>query len=314
MVLSSTIFLRIYNKIPFCFLLLYFCFNYSFSQDLEPRFLSSVPIKTNFAIVAYGYSDGGIIFNAQEVENLNAKMHSFVGVYGRSFKLFNKPAKFDVVVPYSTGLLNALVSNVDTSATRKGFLDPSIRISAILIGDKPLTVEEFANREKERFKLGVAFKVKPPLGHYNDEQLINLGSNRWSFQFKLASSYAITKKIILELHLESWVFAANNSYYNGNNLKQEPLLSSQLHAAYIFSPKFWVSASIGQIAFGETLLNGIGQENDQKNSRYGFTLSYKVANQSSLKAVVTNGLYTNFGNSFTTFLAAYSFIWFDKKK
>lgn len=283
------------------------------AQDLEPRFLSSVPIKTNFAAAVYGYSSGGIIFNAQEVENLTAKMHSFVGAYGRSFKLFNKSAKFDIVVPYSTGTLNALVSSVDTSATRKGFLDPAIRISMILIGDKPLTLQEFAAREKEKFKLGVAFKVKPPLGYYDSSQLINLGSNRWSFQFKAASSYAVTEKFILELHLESWVFAANNSFYNGNTLKQEPLFSAQLHAAYVFNPKLWISASIGQIAFGETLLNGVEQKNHQKNSRYGFTLSYKVGKQSSLKAVLTNGLYTASGSNFTTFLLGYSFLWFDKK-
>jgi len=286
--------------------------NLTFGQDLEPRFLSSIPIKTNFAAVVYGYSYGGIIFNAQEVENLNAKMHSFVGVYGRSFKLFNKSAKFDVVVPYSAGTLNALVSNVDTSATRKGFLDPQLRISMILVGNKPLTVQEFATREKEKFKLGIAFKVKPPIGYYNSSQLINLGSNRWSFQFKAASSYAVTEKFILELHLDYWIFTANNFFFDGNTLKQEPLFNAQLHAAYIINPKIWISASIGQIAFAETLLNGVEQKNHQKNSRYGLTLSYKVGKQSSLKAVLTNGLYTPSGTNFTTFLLGYSFLWFDK--
>ena len=39
--------------------------------------------------------------------------------------------------------------------------------------------------------------------------------------------------------------------------------------AYLFNPKFWISGSIGQIASGETSINGVGQNNNQKNSRYG---------------------------------------------
>lgn len=284
------------------------------AQDLEPRFLSSVPTGTNFAGLVYGYSSGGILLNALEIENLNAKLNSITPVYGRSFKLFNKSAKFDVVAPYSFGKLNALVSNVDTSAYRNGFMDPSFRISMILVGDKPLSVQEFAKRERKKFKFGTAFKIKPPLGKYDNTKLINLGANRWGFQLKLASSYWLTKKLILELHVDSWFFTANTSFNNGNTLKQKPLFNAQLHVAYLFGPKFWASASIGQVAFGETSINGIEQNNNQKNSRYGFTASYKVAKRSSLKFALTNGLYTASGADFTTALFGYTFLWFDKKK
>ena len=167
--------------------------------------------------------------------------------------------------------------------------------------------------KKKKFKLGAAFKIKAPLGRYDETKLINLGANRWGFQFKVASSYAITKRVILELHIDSWFFTENTSFFNDQTLKQKPLLSTQLHLAYVFGPKFWASASIGQVAWGETTINDIPQKNNQDNSKYSLTASFKVAKKSSLKASITNGLYTGRGADFTTALIGYTFLWFDKK-
>ena len=284
------------------------------AQDLEPRFLSSVPLKTNYAGLVYGYSYGDILLNAQEIEGLNAKLNTVAVFYGRSFKVFDKPAKVDVALPYAFGKLNALVSQVDTIAYKNGLVDPTIRFSIIIIGDKALGLQEFAKREKKKFKFGASFKVKAPIGKYDETKLINLGANRWGFQLKTAASYQPTKKIIIELHIDSWFFTENSSFNNGNTLTQKPLFTSQLHMAYLFNPKFWVSGSIGQVALGETSINGVEQDNDQKNSRYGFTASYKIKKMGSLKFSITNGLYTASGANFTSLLLGYSFLWFDKVK
>ncbi len=296
--------------------LLFFCLiNISTqAQDLEPRFLSSVPLKTNFSGLVYGYSYGDILLNSQEIEGLNAKLNSLVVYYGRSFKVFNKPAKVDVAIPYAFGKLNALVSQVDTTAYKNGFLDPTLRISIIFVGEKALNLNEFSKRELKKFKLGASFKIKAPLGRYDETKLINLGANRWAFQIKTAASYQPTNKILFELHIDSWFFTENTSFNNGNSLTQNPLLSTQLHMAYLFNPKFWMSASIGQVALGETSINGVEQDNNQDNSRYGLTASYKINKLGSLKLSITNALYTGSGANFTTGLLGYSFVWFDKNK
>ncbi len=285
-----------------------------YAQDLEPRFLSSVPLKTNYSGIVYGYSSGDILLNSQQIEVLNAKLNSIAVFYGHSFKIFNKPAKYDVVLPYAFGKLNALVSQVDSTVYKNGFIDPTIRVSVILIGDQALNLKEFAQRGVKKFKLGTAFKVKAPLGRYDDTKLINLGANRWAFQLKVAASYQPAKKIILELHVDSWFFTENSSFFNVNMLTQKPLFTTQLHIAYLFNPKFWISGSIGQVAYGETSINGIEQDNNQENSRYGFTASHKIGKLGSLKFALTNGLYTGSGANFTTALLGYSFVWFGKNK
>jgi hypothetical protein len=301
--------LKYYSKIVFFFLISL----YVKAQDLEPRFLSSVPNKTNFLGLVYGFSSGGIYLESQEIKGLNANLNTTTVFYGHSFKLFNKPGKIDVVVPYSFGNLNALVSGIDTTVYKNGFHDPTFRVSMIFVGDQALDLKDFIKREKKKFKLGAAFKIKAPLGRYDNTKLINLGANRWGVQIKVAGSYKFGKRIVLEMHLDSWFFTENNSFFNGNSLQQKPLLSAQLHVAYIFSPKLWVSASIGQVALGESKLNGINQDNNQVNSKFGGTVSYKIGKLGSLKAVVTNGLYVGRGADFTTGLIGYTFLWFDKK-
>jgi len=284
------------------------------AQDLEPRFLSSVPLGTNFSGAIYGYSSGNILLNSLVIEDLNAKLNTVGVFYGRSFKLFNKSAKFDAVAPYAFGKLNALVNKVDSTVSKSGFMDPTLRISMILLGDKPLDISKFGEREIKKFKLGTAFKVKFPFGKYEGEKTINLGANRWGFQLKVAGSYLVTKKLLLELHVDSWFFTENSSYIIDNTLQQEPLLSTQLHIAYIFNPKIWASVSVGQVAYGETNVNGVQSHNDQKNSKYGVTFSYKAGKKSSLKLAVTDGLFTYAQADFTTFLVGYNILWFDKMK
>ncbi|GAB1308132.1 hypothetical protein KH5_08150 [Urechidicola sp. KH5] len=284
-----------------------------FTQDLEPRFLSSAPLGTNFSGLVYGFSSGDILLNSQEVENLNTKLNTVAGFYGRSFKILNKPAKIDTSIPYSFGNLQAFIYEKDTSVYKNGLGDLSARLSMILVGEKALTKREFAIREPAKFKLGAALKIRAPIGTYDETKLINFGANRWSFQFKIASSYNISQKIILEAHIGSWFFTNNKNFNNGSTLKQEPLLSAQLHFAYIFNPKLWMSASIGQIAWGETIIDDVAQNNHQENSKYALTASYKIGKQSSLNTSLTNGLYTSRGANFSTFLVSYSLIWFDRK-
>ena len=73
-----------------------------------------------------------------------------------------------------------------------------------------------------------------------------------------------------------------------------------------------MSLALGYAVNGETSINGEPQNNEQNNSRYGFTASYNLNKKSALKFAVTNKLYTLTGADFSTYLLGYSFMWFDK--
>ena len=159
------------------------------SQDLEPGFLSAMPIGGNIGIASYGYSQGEILLDkALPIEDLNAKMSIIALGYFRSFKLFNRLAKFDVVVPYAIGDYSGLLEGEGATTYRNGFGDPLARISMILIGTDALKPQEFFKEEQKKFKLGVALRMKIPIGQYDPEKFINLGANRWAMRAALAGS------------------------------------------------------------------------------------------------------------------------------
>lgn len=290
-----------------------FCVNHNLAQDLEPGFLSAMPIGGNIAIVSYGHSRGDILLdNTLPIEDLDSKLNSIGVGYFRSFKLFNRIAKFDVVLPYAFGEFSGSVEGVERTVYKSGLGDPLLRLSMILIGVDPLKPADFFKSEQKKFKLGASFRMKVPIGQYEPDKLINLGGNRWAFKTALAGSYTIKQKLIFEAHLSAWFFGENDDFFGGNTSKQDPLFGVQLHGIYIFKPGVWLAASIGGVRGGKIQVNGIDKES-QINNRLGLAFAYRLNNNNSFKIAFTNGLFALSGADINTLLLAYQFLWFDKK-
>jgi hypothetical protein len=205
------------------------------------------------------------------VEDLDARFNTIGAVYARSFRMFNKLAKMDVILPFAMGTYERIPGSTDTSVSRRGFGDPYVRLSMVLIGSKPVSILDFPSLQPKKFNLGVSLRTQFPMGQYDPSRIINLGTNRWAFKPAIAASYTIRKKLIFEGHFSAWIFTENNSFSNGNTVKQKPLISAQIHAAYLFTPKLWLAAAIGGTGLGETILNGVEQDDLQRNSKFGTT-------------------------------------------
>jgi len=284
------------------------------SQELEPGFLSTMPTGGNIAIASYGFSFGDILIDKSlPIEGLNSRLNILGVGYFRSFKLFNRLAKFDVVLPFAFGKFNGLLEGQPESVSRQGFGDPLVRLSMILLGADPLKPQEYFKQEQKKFKLGFAMRFQVPLGQYDPEKLLNLGANRWALRTALAGSYTLKEKLVLEAHLTSWFFSENDNFFGGNTSKQEPLYGVQFHATYIFKPGMWIAGSLGGVWGGVTAINGADQP-ALNNSRIGLAFAYRLKKGSSLKFAYTNAFITTFGGDYDTFLLAYQFLWFDKKK
>ena len=283
------------------------------AQDLEPRVLSELPVGGNFAVLSYGYSSGNILLdNTLPIEGLNAKMNSVVAAYLRSFSLFSRLAKFDVILPYALADYEGKVNGIDSTTNRSGIGDPAVRLSVIWAGNKAMTMEEFMKAKRSTFSFGTQIRLKLPVGQYNPEKLINLGANRWALKVGFAGSYNILQKVMLEAQVNYWFFSENNDFFGGNSLKQKPLLTTQFHTTYVFNPKLWMSLSLGKSFMGETVLNGENKMDRQTNSRFGITAAYRLNPKHSLKLAMTNGLITKYGADFTSMLLAYQYTWFRK--
>lgn len=301
--------------LPAAFFLLQFVLSRVDAQDLEPRILSPIPTGGNFAVASYGYSKGNILLdNSLPIEDLNAQLNNLAFAYARSFRLATRLAKFDVVLPFSFASFTGVVNSVDSSTSRTGFGDPLLRLSLVLIGNGAMGPGDFAQAEQKKFNLGIVMRLRPPLGQYDPQKLINLGTNRWTTKLGVAASYTFRRKFILEGHLNTWLFSENSAFFNGNVLQQKPLWVTQLHATYIFKPGVWLAVSGGRSFLGETLVNGIEKNDEQNTTRLGAAFSYRLNGHNALKIAITSGLSNRYGADFTTVLLAYQIFWFDQQK
>jgi hypothetical protein len=71
----------------------------------------------------------------------------------------------------------------------------------------------------------------------------------------------------------------------------------------------WTSFNANFYAGGRTTVGDRVNLDLQRNSRIGGTLSLPVGGRQTLKMAVSRGAWTTIGGDFTSFSAAYQFIW-----
>ena len=297
---------RMLNRCSY-FLLVLFLAAGAGGQALEPRFYSNAPRGMNFALAGYVYSEGALSFAPSlGVENAEFSVQSAVLAYARSGSLLGKSAKVDVVVPYAFLSGSGTADGAPVSREVDGFADPQFRGSVNFIGAPALTLEEFRDYQ-QNFVMGASFKVTAPLGQYDDDKLVNIGMNRWSFAPELGMSQTFGP-LILELAGAVTLYMDNDDLL-GQTLEQDPLYSAQGHAVYTLPRGIWFAFDATYYTGGRTSVGGVEKDNLQRSSRIGATLAFPITKLHSLKLYASSGVSTRTGSDFDTYGVAWQYRW-----
>lgn len=151
----------------------------------------------------------------------------------------------------------------------------------------------YANHATRTY-LGMAGYVFLPTGTYSNQQLFNLGENRYRTDLQIGFQKPIYKNLDGMVAFDTMWFGANSQFLGNNQLTQKPLYSSQLGPIYRINPIFTVAASYLYINGGETSVNGIAQNNMTQTQRYllsavAHTTTGKFTMQYGNDLQVTNG-------------------------
>lgn len=266
------------------------------AQDMEPRPYTNVPVGTNFFLVGYAHSTGGLSTNpASAIQNARLTVRSPVIAYARAFSAWGQSAKFDVVLPMGSLSGSALVNGVPVTRDISGLVDPSLRVSLNLAGAPALSLSEFASYRQDLIT-GVSVQVTAPLGQYDPNRLVNLGSNRWMLRPEIGFSKAVGR-IRLEAGLSVSLFTTNHDYYGGDTLEQNPLYSGRANLVYQFDSGIWMALNGTYYAGGRTRLNGALRDDLIQASRVGATLSLPIDRKNSVKFSLSDGVTVRTGNT-----------------
>ena len=268
------------------------------AQDLEPRAYVNTPVGLNFLVAGYGYAAGGVATDpALPLQNAHLQVHSAILAYARALDVWGKSGKVDVVLPYAWLSGTADVEGQPRERNVSGLVDPRLRFSVNLYGAPALSLPEFASYRQDLI-IGASLQVSVPLGQYDPDKLVNIGTNRWSIKPELGISKAMGP-LTLELATGVTLYTDNHDFFGGKTRAQAPIYSVQGHVSYTLGAGIWVAVDGTYYTGGRTTVNGVEGNDLQKNSRLGVTVSLPVQRHISVKLYGSTGVSTRTGSDFT---------------
>jgi hypothetical protein len=175
------------------------------------------------------------------------------------------------------------------------------------LGAPALSVKDFASYRQDLI-VGMSLQVSAPLGQYDNSKLLNLGNNRWSFKPGLGISKA-WGPWTFEVVPSVTIFSDNTDFFGGNTFAQAPIYAVQAHILYTFQSGVWMALDGIYFTGGHTTLNGVKSDNEQRNTRAGFTLALPIDRRNSLKFSASTGISTRTGSEFSAAGIAWQYRW-----
>ncbi len=278
------------------------------AQDLEPRAYSNAPVGMNFLLAGYAYSQGGVVADpAMPLEDANIEVHKLILAYVHTFDLWGLSSKFNIVAPYACASGSAKFAGELKERNVCGFGDPRFRLTVNFYGAPALSMKEFQGYKQDTIA-GISLQVTPPAGQYDSTKLVNIGTNRWSFEPQIGVSKAVGP-LTMELATAVTFYSDNTNFLEGQTLETDPIYSIQGHIIYNFKYGIWCALDGTYYRGGQTAVNEIKGDTLQENTRLGATLSFPINRHNSVKLYTTSGVSTRTGSNFDTLGISWQYRW-----
>lgn len=280
----------------------------AFSQEIDPRAYSNLPVNSNFGVLNYTFTTGNIVSDpAAPIKELELDANSVALGYVRTFGIGGNLARIQIVAPYTFLAGTAKLQGRDTSGTRSGLSDARIRFGYNFIGSPALSLKDFPKFRDETI-VGASLVVSVPIGQYYSERLINLGTNRWGFKPEIGFSKRFGE-LYGEIYTGVWFFTDNNEYIVNKTLETSPLFNIQMQINYIFPNKMWAGVDAGYSNGGNTKVNGVSNDAKQDNWRLGGVFSTPLSRSLAAKIQFHTGAAVRRGSDFDFYSLGLTYFW-----
>ena len=264
----------------------------------------------NFVVAGYAHSSGGVLLDPSvPLEDASVGVHSAFAGYSRSLSVAGRSAQIQGVVTYARLSGEALFEPTGEIRSRDidGLGDPWVRFAWNLHGAPALSLADFGAYRQD-LVVGVSLQVTAPLGQYDPDRLVNLGTNRWSFKPECGFSKAVGRWILEGTGAVAF-YTDNDDFFGGQERSQAPIWSAQGHVVYLFDHGIWLATDVTWYTGGRTTLEGVEGDDLQRNWRAGLTAAFPFDRKNSLKVYVSNGVSTRAGEDFVLAGAGWQHRW-----
>jgi hypothetical protein len=296
------------------FILFLLCSVLGLAQELTPRRWSHLPVDTNIGGIGYAYTQADIFLDpVLQIEDLELELQTVALRYIRTFEFLGKSSRFELGQGYQDGMYRGILRGEEASAYRQGITDTVLRFSSILYGAPPLKGKDYAEYRKSVFDnetlIGAAVIVQLPTGDYSEDQLINIGSNRFTIRPQIGVTHQ-RGKWTYEASASTWIFTDNEDFWQNTERQQDPFWAFQGHLIYTHRPGIWSSASLGYGIGGQNEIDGVNADDAGENLAYSLAAGYSFTRQFGVKAAYI-GTRTQTNKSFDSDSVAFgfSYVW-----
>ena len=279
------------------------------AQFTDAHTYDNTPVGINQLELSYAYVHAhASIDTSLVIAGAKFNLNQGIIVYTRYFGLFHRLTWVEAGVPVA-GLGGSITgTNIHDSTTGAG--DSSYQVGMLLKGGPALSVSQFEDYEPTT-TLGVSLTVTAPTGLYHPNKILNLGSDRWSFKPEIALSHPFGpgQKWQLDAYASAYFYTDNTSYHGREVLRQQPLPGLEGHLSYSFNDSLWASLDTRYSFRGPTLVNGVDQNNAQRNFILGSEVHVSVNSRNSLLFEFAKALVHQNGPALVGFSLKYDYIW-----
>ncbi len=278
------------------------------AQELSPRAYWPAPVGTQVLTAGLAHTSGDTVPDPSlPITGVDSSITSLNLAYSRTLSVAGRTSWLQFELPYATGDTRAQPTE-GTELTRdyQGVGDISATFGINIFGAPAMDREGFAKLRADPHPiLGASLKIVAPTGKYEDDRLINVGTNRWAAKAELGYMRRVGQRWLLEAQAGVWVFGDNPDFVRWRK-EQEPIAAVELHLIRRFSPGFWGALDANFYRGGRSSLDGRELNDLQRDSKVGATLAFPLGGGHLLRGSYAFGSVNDSDERFQMFVFSYS--------
>lgn len=217
------------------------------------------PLPKNMNVLALHRLDGTVnatLTNLNFIQpSLDIENELYLLTYSRSQPVFGRSTVFTAVLPAGIIRTSSSLPVATNDPFVHGIGDPSLGATINLIGAPGLMLREFVRYDLETV-VSLGMNVTFPVGQYNDEEPLNVGSNQWKVRFALPivrslGPWVAGSRTTVEV-TPSLTWLGDNDDFQGQTVEQDPLVAVEAHLTRDVTRRAFISADYSFIRFGKS--------------------------------------------------------------
>ncbi|MGD2133842.1 MAG: transporter [Maricaulaceae bacterium] len=257
------------------------------------RVFLPLPKNTNIVTTQYlgGTANASWSNFTAVTPNVDIESDVYALAYTRVQPVFGRTIFWQGVIPAATIDTGSSLPLPTDDSFVNGFGDPIVGATVNVFGAPGMPAYEWL-RDDVDLLVNVGVNVTLPIGTYDSDQSLNVGSNQWKGRFsapiiKAFGPWVPGQRTTLEVTPSVTVFGDNDDAPSGS-ISQDPLYSLEAHLTRDMTRDAWVSLDYTWLGGGEeTLTNDAGlilNETDGLDaSLFGATVAYQINDNLSLR-------------------------------